>query len=300
MKQGYKFLVKNLPFVLIGALLSTAIGVIAMKLGYNATTSWLQMTGVCTILFILAILGTIGFTIYMTVKMPKIHLARIKKSCAFLRIASVVAFMMIFFMFALETRKLILASYQDQLPAYFSTWRILKYVFALPASLHFLFMAIPSKTKRGKRIKMPKVLSYISSLGVLFWCVFGLLSAYTYERMGFTNILKIWQIIVYLTYIVFFLFETKFDLLNDGKGSSKWFIFTGCIAFIISLSISLTTTICMIFRIIPAESTLTFSATEIFTSFTIGLYAFSKIYAFVRRSRQGRCPLPFGRFVRHR
>ena len=188
-------------------------------------------------------------------------------------------------MFALETRKLVLASYTDNLDAYFKGWRILKYIFALPASIHFLLMAIPSKTKRNKKIKIPKVLSYICSLSVIFWCIFGLLAVYTYDQLSIKNILVIWQLLIYLSFIVFFLFEAKFDLLNAGKKSAKGFIFTGCLAFIVGISLSLTTTGCMILRIIKPEYNNSFSATEVFTSFLIGIYIASKIYAYVRTAK---------------
>lgn len=282
MKQGYKFLTKHLPIILCCSLATAAIGVTAMKLGYNPATSWLKLSGVCTILFALAFAFLVGYAIFVSVKMPDIHLARIKKKCAFLKIASVVSFIMIFFMFCLETHKIILASYQEKLPEYFTIWRILKYICAFPASVHFLLMAIPSKINRKKRIKIPKAISYITSVGAILWAIFGLLSAYFYSQMTIRNVLKIWQLVVYLAFILYFLFEAKFDHLNNGKKVQRGFIFTGCFAYILACAFSLTTTICMIFRIIPLNPIISFSATEVLTSFTVGLYAFSKLYAYLR------------------
>lgn len=285
MKQGYKFLAKHLPILTCCSLATTAMGVVAMKLGYNAVTSWLQPLGVCTIIFALMCAFSIGYAAYISKKVPDIHLAKVKKKSAFLKISSIVSFVMIFFMFSLETRKLILASYSGSIPEFFTTWRVLKYIFAFPASVHFFLMALPSKIKRKKRIKIPKFINYIATLGVIFWSIFGLLSAYFYSQMSIKNILKIWQLIVYLAFILFFLFEAKFDHLNKGKSTSRGFIFAGCLAFILSCAFSLTSTLCMVFRIIPTESKIVFSATEVFTSFAIGLYAFSKIFAYMHTAK---------------
>lgn len=285
MKKAYKFLTKHLFYLLLCVLACAGIGSLAMHLGYNSTTSWLKVTGACTILFAIMILCSIFYAGFIAIKTPDCKLTRIKKKCTFLKITTVLAFILLFFMFARETWTLIKASYQEALPTYFSTWRILKYVFSLPASIYFLFMALPSKNRRRKRIKIPKFLQYVTSIGVIFWCIFGLLAAYFYTIMSFKNILKIWQLLIYLAFIVFFLFEAKFEHLNDGKHTHRGFIFTGLLAFIASMAFSLTTIISMIFRIVPTETGISFSAIEIFTSFVIGLYAFSRIYAFVNTVR---------------
>lgn len=281
MRRAYKFLAKHLPFVFCASIISAIIGLAAMKLGYNETTSWLQISGVCTILFALAILSTIGYAIYVICKADDARLARTKKNVNFTRVASIVAFIMIFFMFALETIKLVKASYRGSLEEYFTVWRVLKYIFALPASIHFAIMAIPSKSKRNKRIKIPKTISYIGSLGIILWCIFGLLAAYRAD-IGTNNILKIWQLLIYLGFIVFFLSEAKFDLLNSGKKSTKGFLITGCISFIITISLSLTTTLSNIFGVINKNLQNSFSDTEVLTSLIIGIYIASRIYAYVR------------------
>ena len=103
--------------------------------------------------------------------------------------------------------------------------------------------------------------------------------------MSFKNILKIWQLLIYLSFIIFFLFEVKFEHLNDGKRTHRGFIFTGLLAFIASMAFSLTTTISMIFRIVPTETGVSFSAVEVFTSFVIGLYALSRVLAFLYTAR---------------
>ena len=101
MKQAYRFLAKHLPFAFVGAIFSAIIGTIAMKLGYDPVTSKLQPFGVCTILFVLAIVGSVIFSFVTTYKSKEMHIVRIKKKVDFLIVASIVAFIMIFFMFAL-------------------------------------------------------------------------------------------------------------------------------------------------------------------------------------------------------
>lgn len=285
MKRAYKFLTKHLFYFLLCALGCTGVGSLAMYLGYNSTTSWLRVTGACTILFAIVILCSVFYAGFIAVKMPECTLTRIKKKCTFLKITSVLAFILLFFMFGRETWTLIKASYEEAIPTYFTTWRVLKYASSFPASIYFLIMALPSKNRRRKRIKIPKFLQYVTSVGVIFWCIFGLLAAYFYQIMSFKNILKIWQLLVYLSFIIFFLFEAKFEHLNDGKKTHRGFIFTGLLAFIASMAFSLTTTISMIFRIVPTETSVSFSAIEVFTSFIIGLYAFSRIFAFVNTAR---------------
>ena len=285
MKQAYKFLTKHLFYFLLCAIACAGTGSLAMYLGYNSTTSWLQVSGACTILFAIIILATIAYAIFIAVKLPSCRIARIKKKYTFLKITSILGFVLLFFMFLRETWTLILATYQDAQETFFSTWRFLKYAASLPASVYFLFMALPSRTRRRKRIEIPKLLQYITTVGVIAWGVFGLLAAYFYDIMSFKNILKIWQLLIYLAFIVFFLFEAKFIHLNDGKRTHRGYIFTGLLSFIVAMAFSLSTTISMIFRIVPTDTGISFSAVEVFTSFAIGLYALSRIYGYVNTLR---------------
>ena len=280
MKQVYKFLSKHLFYFLICALACTGSGSLAMYLGYNSKTSWLQVSGACTILFAIIILATVAYAIFISYKMPSCHITRIKKKYTFLKITSVLAFVLLFFMFIRETWTLIKATYQDAQETFFSTWRFLKYIASLPASVYFLIMALPSRTRRRKRIEIPKLVQYITSIGLIAWGVFGLLAAYFYDIMSFKNILKIWQLLIYLALIVFFLFEAKFVHLNDGKRTHRGYIFTGLLSFIVAMAFSLSTTISMIFRVVPTDTGVSFSAVEVFTSFAIGLYALSRICAY--------------------
>ena len=280
MKKAYKFLTKHLLYIMLCALGTTLVGSLAMHLGYNKTTSWMKINGACTILFVIAILFTIGYAAFISFKVPECKITRIKKKFAFMKAMAILAFVLLFFMFIRETWTLILASYQGALPSYFTIWRILKYAFSFPASIYFLLVALPSKTRRRKRIKIPKAIQYVTSVSVILWCIFGLLAAYFYSQMSIKNILKIWQLLIYLVFIVFLLFEAKFEHLNDGKKTHRGYIFTALLAFIASMAFSLTTTISMIFRIVPTETGISFSAVEIFTSFVIGMYALSRVFAY--------------------
>lgn len=273
MKETYKFLTKNLPIILIGSIITTILGVIALYLGYNQATSWLSLKGACTIIFALVGFATMCYAGYIAFKTKDVHITKIKKSSGFLRVAAYLAFAMTIFMFGLDLIRLIIASYKEIDSIYFSAWRIIRFILALPLSFHFLFMALPAKFKR-RRVVIPKSLIYITATSTVLWAVFSLLSAYFYNWLATMNILKIWQIIVYLVFAVFFLFEIKFEHI---KPSPKGFVFTGCLAFIVPMAFSLTTVIGLSLRIIPTSKS--FSAAELISSLIIGIYAFARVFA---------------------
>lgn len=277
MKETYKFLVKKLPLILAGSIITTIMGVIAMILGYNSSTSWLKLSGVCTIIFALFGFATMCFAGYIDYKTKDIHIKKIRKNSGFLRASAYLAFAISFFIFGFELVKIILASYEESFSDYFTVWRVLRFVFALPCSAHFLFVALPVKFKR-KRINIPKKILYVSSVSTILWSIAGLLATYFANEPGKNfstmNILKIWQILVYLSFAVFFLFEAKFDHINQ---SSKGYIFTGCLAFICVMAFTLTNLICLALRIVPSRNC--FSTPEMICLFAVGLYAFAKVYA---------------------
>lgn len=273
MKKTYKFLVKNLPFILFGTLATSILGVVALYLGYNSITSRLKLDGACTIIFAILAIASVGYSIYVTAKTPDIHVKKIKRNAPFLRIMSCLAFCITLFIFGFELVKIIVASYQESFSSYFSLWRVLRFTFALPCSLYFLFMSLPSKFKR-KRIKISKSAWYVCSVGTILWAVFGLLSSYFYKQLTTMNVLKIWHLIVYLSIALFFLFEAKFEHINQ---SPRAYIFFGCLSFILSMSFSLTNLICLTVGTIPAYNS--FSTTDLLCTTILGLYAFSRICA---------------------
>lgn len=273
MKKTYKFLTKSLIAIIIGAILTSILGTIAFVLGYNDQTSWLRLRGACTIIFAIVGFATMCYAVFMSVKAKDIHIEKIRRSSGFSKTASCLAFLVLFFIFGHELIKIILASYQDKFGAFFSIWRILKFVFALPCSLYFLIMALPSKYKR-KKIKVPKMLQYITGVSTVVWAIFGLLATYFYAFLATKNILKIWQILVYLVFTVFFLFEIKFEHI---KPCPRAYICISSLTFITTMAFTLTTIISLACGIIPPG--MSFSATELICSLTIGIYALSRVYA---------------------
>ena len=273
MKKTYNFLIKSLIAIIIGAILTTAIGVIALALGYNDATSWLRLRGTCTIIFAIFGAATACYALYMSFKAEHIHIEKIRRGSGFLKAASFLAFAIIFFIFGFELVKVIVASYKESFSEFFSIWRILKFIFALPCAFHFLFMALPSKHKR-KKIVIPKPLLYITSVGTVLWAIFGLLAAYFYTNLTTMNILKIWHILTFLVFTVFFLFEVKFEHL---KPSPRIYIFISLITFITSMAFSLTAILGLMFGIIPSSNS--FSAVELISALSVGIYALSRVYA---------------------
>ena len=275
MKQTYKFLTKNLPYVLLGAVLTTILGVIACILGYDKKTSWLRLGGACTIVFALLGLATICFAGYIAYKTKDVHIKKIRKNSGFLKVGAYLAFAITLFIFGFELVKLIMASYNSMLSEYFSIWRVFRFIFALPCACHFLFVALPTRIKR-KRVKIPKVIRYITSVSAVLWSIFGLLSSYFSNQLSTMNILKIWQVVLYLCFTVFFLFEAKFEHISQAP---RAYIFMGCTTFTLTMAFTLTTIICVITRIIPYTNS--FSAAELICTLVIGIYAFARICAIV-------------------
>ncbi|MBO5357054.1 MAG: hypothetical protein J6A95_04725 [Clostridia bacterium] len=273
MKETYKLLSKILLIIIIGAIITTIFGVVAVYLGYNNITNHLNIKGACTIIYLIFGALTVCCAGYAAFKVKSLHIKKIRKNSGFLKAASYLAFAVIFFTFCFELVRIIIASYTNSFLEYFSTWRLLKLAFSLPCSLHFLFMALPTKLRR-RRVKIPKSILYITSVSTVLWAVFGLLSAYFYNQLTTTNILKIWQIIIYLIFAVFFLFEIKFEHI---KPSSRAYLFTSLLAFIASMAFTLTTIIGLISGIIYSKNS--FSALELLGSLVIGIYALSRMFA---------------------
>ncbi len=273
MKETYKFLSIFLPFVAVGSFLTTAMGCVAFSLGYNPKTSWLYLHGACTIIFAIFGFATMCYAGFVAYKANNISIKKIRRNYGFLRVSSIISFCVILFVFGADLVKLILASYSDTYSTYFTTWRLFKFIFAFPCSLHFLLMALPTKYKR-KKISIPKPLLYITSTSTVLWAVFGLLAAYFSKQLTTMNILKIWQIVVYLVFTIFFLFEIKFEHISQNP---KSLIFTGCLSFIFAMAFSLSTLISVIVGIVPASKS--FSMVELMSSIVIGVYAFSRVFA---------------------
>lgn len=271
MKQTYKLLKGSLPIILVGAILSTVMGVIAFVMGYNAETSWLYLRGACTIIFAVLGFATMCYSGFVAFKANNVNIKRIRKNYGFLRFGSYLAFGVTLFIFGLDLLKVILATYENVYSNNFTIWRVLRLVFLLPASCHFLIMALPSRYKR-KRLEIPKPILYVTSSSTVLWAIFSLLTMYFTKQFSMMNILKIWQIVIYLVFAVFFLFEVKFEHVNQNV---KGLIFTGSLSFIFTMAFSLTTLICLALRIIP--SNMSVSAPELFCPLGIGIYAFSRV-----------------------
>jgi len=271
MKHSYKFLTKCLPFILGGALLTTVIGCLAFLLGYNSKTSWLNLSGAFSILYIIALLATLGFAVYTSIKTDNIHITRIKKNSGFLKAAASLACIITMFSFCFDFIKIIIGSYGGYEP--FEPSRIARFIFTLPLSVYFLLMVLPSKFKR-KKIKVPKAITYICSVSTILWCVISILAIYFYKGLATMNITKIMHLLVYLSFAVFFLFEVKFELI---KPSTKGYLISGFTAFILSAGFTLTVWLSRIMGIIPKGKA--FSDTELILTILIGFYALARMYA---------------------
>ncbi len=271
MKKAYKYLIKKLPIVMIGALISTLFGVLAFRFSYNVETSWLNIKSFCTIGFAVVLLAVIGYAIYTTCMVKHFHIAKIRKKFGFLRTCSLLACFVLTFFFVFDFVRLIVSSYSGLNS--FDGWRVVRFILSLPFAAYFLIMALPTRYKR-KKLNVPKKLIYICSVCSVLWCVFSILTVYFYKGLTTTNILKLWQIVVYLAYAVFFLFEIKFELIGPCP---KRYMSMGLVSFILSMAFTFSTIIARIFEFIPQSKSL--SVVELLCSFVIGIYALARVYA---------------------
>lgn len=271
MKKAFKSLAKSLPFVVLGAVLSCVFGVLAFSFSYNKITSWLDLGSFCTLAFIFVLLFVIGYAIFVVCRVKHFHIAKIKRNSHFARTASSLCAIVVGFLFLFDFFRLAVSSYSQT--GTFNAWRIIRFILSLPFTAYFVIMTLPSKIRR-KKTKIPKYLRYICSTSAVLWCVFSILTIYFYKEMTTTNVLKLWQIILYLAYAIFFLYETKFELIEPCP---KVFMISGLVSFILSIAFTLSTMISRMLNFIPQENSL--SAVELVCSLVIGVYALSRVHA---------------------
>jgi len=276
MKKVYSFMRRHFNWVGIASFLVVGCGLIAFMLDYNKETSWFSFPAVGSMLFILSLLASLAYIVYFAWNTKKIHITRIRKqSTSFLMLATWLAAAMMLILFIYETITLATLIKVGAL-ASFGFIRTMRYLLTIVTFAYFLIAALPQKIRR-KKIEAPKLVKYFTSIGTILWAIFGLLSVYFYDKMTTNNILKIWQIIVYLVFIFFFLMEAKFEHIKpDG-----FFYIGACLGtYIITMAFCVTTIIALAAGFV--SDNMAFTEIELVMSFTIGFYAYARVHAIQR------------------
>lgn len=268
MEKIYNLFKKNLPIIFILSLVGLVFGILTFVYYYNPSTVSINFKNVIPIFAVIFIALAIGVSIYFTVKVDKLHLSRIKKNSGFSKFAALLAatlaaalFFFNFFKFVLE-------------PSSFSIIMILRLIVFVPFIAYLIIGIIPKKIKKV-RIELPKWLKPVTSTCTLLWSILSLMTIYFWNSGGLTtaNLFKNVYIFYYILATVFFLFEIKFELFAP---SHRAYIISALLLFVYTFSV---TGSIMVAKFLGQLSVVTVSDFEIFLSFSIGIYALSKLIA---------------------
>lgn len=272
MKKAYEIFKKLIPYVIVGAVITTIFGIVAYGLNYNKATSTFIVPEVCSLLFIGFLAVTVGYVIFFSIKSRHLHITKIRKNSNFLKLTSWLTAAVLVLLFIFETAKLIAEPYIEDATG-FNAWRVIRYILTLPFAAYFIIEAFPKKIKKTK-INFPNWLRYTLSICAILWCVSGLLSIYFSDFMTTTNVIKNFQIILYLVFSVFFVFEGKFEHL---KPNNVGYLITSLLSFVLSMGLGLSTIISLAAGFISTYKCC--SEIELTTYAVIGIYALSRVFA---------------------
>lgn len=279
MRKVYSFLRRHFIWAVVAGVACFALGMLAFALDYKKTTSRFSFPGIGSAIFLLVLAATAGYVIYFACHTKKLHITKIRKqSSNFLKLSTWLAAAMALVLFIYETSNIVtFAQYgEGLLQENFTFVRSTRYVLTLLLSAYFCVAALPAKFRR-KKIVIPKPIKYILSISTVLWGIFGLLSVYFYEGLSFTNVLKLWQVLMYLVFIFFFLAEAQFEHI---KPNGFIYICAALAAFTMSMAFNVSTIFALSTRLVDDMNS--FSEIELVTSFSIALYALSRVHAIQR------------------
>lgn len=266
MKETFKLFKKYLPIIFILSTISLLSGLLALVTNYSDSTVSVDMLNVIPIMTILIMIGAIAFSIILTVKVDKIHIKRIKKDSGFSKFAAALVAALGTALFFFDFFRFVNS------PSQFSALRILRLLVFVPFVVYMVITLIPKKIRRRK-IELPEWLAPLTSIATLVWCILGLMTIYFYDLLPTTNQFKLIFLIYYVLVTLFFLFEIQFELL---KPNHRAYIISSLVLFVFSYTLS---GAIMFAKFLGRLSNVSISEFEIFLSFAIGLYAFSRMVA---------------------
>ena len=274
MRQKYRFLKKSLTISVICLLAIALMSGLCFSFMYDAPTYTLRFPHVVTGLLYFAILATIAYSVYFTIKVNSINITRIKKTSKFMTFASAFAAIMMIIFFIYEC---VVSITKANFQAYFF-FRVMRWLLTIPTCVYFAFQAMPNKIRRVK-ITPPEYVKLILSICSVLWCLFGILTTY-FSSLTATDIAKISQLFVYASCALFLVFEGRFEIFGTGDKAYLISAFT-CTALTLGFPFGIS-----IAKIVGKMSPYrAFSQPELILSVVIGIYALSKMFAVVLTMR---------------
>ena len=266
MKETFKLFKKYLPLVFIFSTLGLLSGLLALVSNYSEETISVDILNVIPVMTLLIMAVAIAFSVTLTAKVDKIYIKRVKKDSGFSKFAAALVAALGSALFFFDFFRFV------NNPSQFSALRILRLLVFIPFVAYMVVTLIPKKIHRRK-IVLPEWVSPLTSIATLVWCILGLMTIYFYDLLPTTNQFKLIFLIYYVLVTVFFLFEVKFELL---KPSHRAYILSSLVLFVFSYTLS---GAIMFAKFLGRLSNVSISEFEIFLSFAIGLYAFSRMVA---------------------
>lgn len=268
MNKTYKLLTKNTAFIFLATLLSIFLGLLTFLFYFDSTTSTIAFGNVIPILFILSIVGTLALSVLTTVKAKHFGVSKIKRSSSFFKFSSYLVCAMLVLFFFYDLFIFILQ------PAQITFLRSVRIVLFIPMIAHIVISVLPNKIKRTK-IEISQPVRIVAGIGAVLWAVVSLLTVYFDYAILTNNVFKTILIFVYLLASLFFLYDAKFILI---KPCPKPFVLSSLALFIVTFSFTLGA---LIARMFGKTGSLGISEFEIIVSLALGIYAFSKLCAFI-------------------
>lgn len=271
MEKTYSLFKKFIPIIFILSLASLVFALLSLIYYYNNATVSVNFKNVIPIMSIVFLLASIATAVYFTFQIDKLYITRVKKDSGFSKFAvllvAILACALFFFDFLnfVQVPTLSLA-YQSK---FFKTLRM---GFFIQFIAYFILELIPRKIKH-KTINIPTWIKPFVSICSIIWCIFGLLSIYFFANLPTANFFKIVFIFYYVLLTLFLFFEIKFEILTPNH---RGYVLSSLLLFIFTFVVLGSIMLAKFLGKLPA---VTISEFEIFLSFALSIYAFSKLVA---------------------
>ncbi len=264
-KKTYKTMNIFLPIILGLGLLTVPFGILTFIFNYNSVTKNVNFAQVAPVLFLIILAGAIGVSIALTVKVKTFHITRLKRDSAFLKFASLLASIMVLVLFAYDFYKFLFTT------DIISVLKIIRLVFAFPFAIHLFLSFLPRRINR-RPVQVPKWLSLGCAISSILWSLIGLMALYFSSIPQ--NFFTITHTLFYVIVVLYFLFEIKFQFINQG--STRAHLITALLLFAFTMAVACSATIALMAGKI---SNVGISAFEFVCAWSLGLYALSRIFA---------------------
>ena len=266
MDKTYNLFKKFLPLIIGVAFVGFAFSLLTLLYYYNDSTVSVNFKNVMPILTIFVVIGAIALAVYFSLQVKDLHISKIKKNFAFSKFASSLTAALGAALFFFDFFRFV------QTPTTSSPLRILRMLVFIPFIAHFILGMLPSKFKR-KKLSLPKWLKPLTSICAIAWSIFGLLMIYFWAGLPTTNMFRLIHTFYYILLIVFFMFEAKFELFTPMP---RAFVMSSTLLFVYSFILTGSITLAKVLGGIPGVKISDF---ELFLTFSIGIYALSRMIA---------------------